>query len=272
MAPLRPNPADVIAAFVALALALAPALAMFAPTSQAWSSFHGSPVSRAIPVTGGGGSVRRRTSYRGQGMSMRKQKASDRRARRMQQGGLYEDTDLAPSPIPIPGLTASPMESAAWKHRRVGDSGKKRNAFPAPSAAASTASGGRGRSRKKAAMYSALSRYHNNFVGMLTTEYRAEVSNRPSFVVGYLTNDARTAAALPTPIFLMSFLDKINFFLLIAVRELDPKTMCTRRKRRCLVGSKLRSRILSVWRLPGMPCWTCTLSVGEIFSATRYTA
>ena len=99
MAPLRPNPADVIAAFVALALALAPALAMFAPTSQAWSSFHGSPVSRAIPVTGGGGSVRRRTSYRGQGMSMRRHRTGARGE--CSKGGCTRTLISPPPPSPF---------------------------------------------------------------------------------------------------------------------------------------------------------------------------
>ena len=112
---------------------------------------------------------------------MRKQKASDKRTRRLQRSGaasLLEEEMLQGSTTPIPaqpqrrGSTASPMETAAWKQRKI------RNAFPNDSPAGTRAgeqNRGRGRSRKRSQLYSRLATYNNDFVALLTAEYRAEV-------------------------------------------------------------------------------------------------
>jgi len=39
-----------------------------------------------------------------------------------------------------------------------------------------TKTGGRGRSRKRSALYNSLAMYHNHFLELLTQEYKAEVS------------------------------------------------------------------------------------------------
>ena len=66
------------------------------------------------------------------------------------------------------------METAAWKQRKI------RNAFPnSANSGTGTRAGeqnrGRGRSRKRSQLYSRLATYNNDFVALLTAEYRAEV-------------------------------------------------------------------------------------------------
>jgi hypothetical protein len=102
-------------------------------------------------------------------LSMRKQKASDRRTRRLQRGGdeLAQDMILENLKNTI---TSSPMESAGSWNQKTG-------AFPAQH---KEKTGGRGRSRKRATLYNSLSTYHNKFFALLTDEYRAEVSTHTS--------------------------------------------------------------------------------------------
>lgn len=116
-------------------------------------------------------------------ITMRKQKASDRRTRRMQRGGvedlaqdLFRDSFLRQNL-----LTKSPMaEAGGWKQKR-------RNGLPPSPTTTKTIlgsatvireerTGGRGRSRKRSLLYNSLSAYYNKFLHLLTTEYRAEVS------------------------------------------------------------------------------------------------
>ena len=110
-------------------------------------------------------------------IEMRKQKASDRRTRRMQRGGeeLTQERireNLSRREVTI---TSSPMtKKGEWKLRR------QSNLMDAQ-----IKSGVRGRSRKRSLLYNSLSLYHNKFLSFLTTEYKAEVSqigrekNRP---------------------------------------------------------------------------------------------
>ena len=101
-------------------------------------------------------------------ITMRKQKASDRRTRRMQRGGdeLSQEMireNLSRREVTI---TSSPMtKKGEWKQRRQGD-----RIDPQIKA------GGRGRSRKRSLLYNSLSLYHNKFLNFLTKEYKAEVS------------------------------------------------------------------------------------------------
>ena len=101
-------------------------------------------------------------------ITMRKQKASDRRTRRMQRGGreMTEDRikeNLSRQEVTI---TSSPMtKKGYWKLRRQGDLSE-----------AQIKAGGRGRSRKRSLLYNSLSSYHNKFLNFLTSEYKIEVS------------------------------------------------------------------------------------------------
>jgi hypothetical protein len=101
-------------------------------------------------------------------LTMRKQKASDKRTTRLQRGeGLstYDDTAVIHSLEKT--LTSSPMADAVWKEKVI------RNQFQGKQV---EKSGGRGRSRKRSALYHCLSNYHEQFLTLLTAEYKAEVS------------------------------------------------------------------------------------------------
>jgi hypothetical protein len=133
-------------------LLLAVSAVCLPPTGHAFSAlshFHGSTVTE------------RQSSMSATLLTMRKQKASDRRTRRMQRG---EDAVIEP-----PTLTSSPMALASWQHKAL-----TKNTATAPP------TGGRGRSRNRSNLYTTLSSYHGNFLSLLTAEYRAEVR----FVIG----------------------------------------------------------------------------------------
>ena len=164
------------------ALALAATTAcLTCPTSvEAWSSFHGSSLHLESPASSSSSPTQPPPS--GATSTIRRgilQKASDKRTRRLQRSGaLLEEEMLGSTPIPPPqrrrGSTASPMDTAAWKQRKI------RNAFPSSSSsssnrAADATNRGRGRSRKRSQLYSRLATYNNDFVALLTAEYRAEV-------------------------------------------------------------------------------------------------
>ncbi len=101
-------------------------------------------------------------------ITMRKQKASDRRTTRRQRGGeeLTEERikeNLSQREVTI---TSSPMSKKGdWNLKKQGDLTEGRNK-----------SGGRGRSKKRSLLYNSLSLYHNKFLNFLTAEYKAEVS------------------------------------------------------------------------------------------------
>lgn len=99
--------------------------------------------------------------------TMRKQKASDRRTRRKQRGEDDSAVGVVTRPTTQRTVTVSPMQGAAWKHKRLGDVRVQQ-----PSR---TTKQGRGRSRKRAAQYQVLQHYQNHFLDELTAEYQAEV-------------------------------------------------------------------------------------------------
>lgn len=101
-------------------------------------------------------------------LTMRKQKASDRRTRRRQRGYELEQQQVAGTTT----FTVSPMQGATWKHKHQ----QHQQAENAVSQVAVKAGGGRGRSRKRTALYQTLAHYHNHFLQQLTAEYQAEVS------------------------------------------------------------------------------------------------
>lgn len=121
------------------------------------------PPQTAAPAADGGGS--------GRTLSMRKQKASDRRTRRLQRG-----LDSGEGISAILTVTESPMKAAGpWRGKTLQPTYK--DATLTHSAVSATAkSGGRGRSRKRSTLYHSLSQYHNHFLRLLTLEYQFEVS------------------------------------------------------------------------------------------------
>jgi hypothetical protein len=123
---------------------------------SSFSQFHGNALqtvaSPAHQVTSGAASL-----------TMRKQKASDRRTRRMQMGGDQIVQEQIRDSL-SQSITRSPMDSTGeWKFKKL---------IIKPS---QEKTGGRGRSRKRATLYNSLSSYHNNFFRLLTEEYQHEV-------------------------------------------------------------------------------------------------
>ena len=110
-----------------------------------YSSFHGELLQRGV--------------QNGAKLTMRKQKASDRRTRRLQRGLLEEDDVMTET------VTTSPMQTAQWLQKK-----------PTVEAMLPLKTGGRNRSRKRSTLYNSLSSYHNHFLQLLTAEYKAEVS------------------------------------------------------------------------------------------------
>lgn len=101
---------------------------------------------------------------------MRKQKASDRRTRRMQRGSEEIVQDLIRDNLLRESVTSSPMASAGpWNQKRKGEHQDPN------SVVLKEKTGGRGRSRKRSVLYTSLSSYHNKFLQLLTAEYLAEV-------------------------------------------------------------------------------------------------
>jgi hypothetical protein len=102
-------------------------------------------------------------------ITMRKQKASDRRGRRRQLG---QDVETFSSVAPVT-ITASPMERTTWKSKTFAE---KTTTDPLISSVSpEQASRGRQRSRKRSTLYNSMSFYHNSFVDQLTFEYKVEV-------------------------------------------------------------------------------------------------
>ena len=96
-------------------------------------------------------------------LTMRKQKASDKRTRRMQRNKVLIESSET-QPLTAGSSLVTPMTKGAWTHKTV-----VKNQF-------AQKTGGRGRSRKRSIVYSNLSSYHNQFLELLTTEFIAEVS------------------------------------------------------------------------------------------------
>ena len=104
-------------------------------------------------------------------ITMRKQKASNRRTRRMQLGGEELTQAMIREKLSRREvtITSSPMtQNGEWKQRRQGDTSSMIDV--------QIKTGGRGRSRKRSLLYTSLSLYYNKFLNFLTKEYKAEVS------------------------------------------------------------------------------------------------
>lgn len=137
-----------LATAAAFHVLLVTSCAAWSPSSS--SSFMGERISslRAVSQT------RTVKSY----ISMRKQKASDKRTSRRQREGRTLQL------LETPTITASPMQGNAWKQKVV-----EEYANPEP------ITRGRQRSRKRSNLYNMMARYHNSFLSALTLEYKAEV-------------------------------------------------------------------------------------------------
>mmetsp|Transcript_41418 Transcript_41418/g.46252 ORF Transcript_41418/g.46252 Transcript_41418/m.46252 type:complete len:1024 (-) Transcript_41418:84-3155(-) len=125
-----------------------------------FSSFHGA---RLQNTDDGYSSATTRAT-----ITMRKQKASDRRTRRMQLGGQEMiQNSIRENLTREVEITSSPMnKKGEWKQKRLVGT------VDVSDIRAKTR--GRGRSRKRSLLYASLSSYHNKFIQLLTMEYRAE--------------------------------------------------------------------------------------------------
>ena len=147
--------------WVALTVLIPPSTAL---SLSSYSGFHGIAFTwRQNPVHED--SNNRAHSSGAASLSMRKQKASDRRTRRLQRGSDEIAQEMILENLKNT-MTSSPMESVGVWNQKGGSI----------AAQIKEKTGGRGRSRKRATLYNSLSTYHNKFFTLLTDEYRAEVS------------------------------------------------------------------------------------------------
>ena len=109
-------------------------------------------------------------SYENNIITMRKQKASNKRTRRLQKGGKDQfDADDATTSDFISSSLKTPTATSSWDYKSISSS-KNKNSFPS-----SQSEGGRGRSRKRSQLYNSLSSYHSHFLKLITAEFLAEV-------------------------------------------------------------------------------------------------
>jgi len=160
---------------MAMAMAILPPCAVSLSLSS-FSTFHGTPVGGWQQLQPATSSARARISSGVASLCMRKQKASDRRTRRLQRGGEELTQDLIRESLQST-ITSSPMELVgAWNQKQQQQGG----GFPSQT----QKTGGRGRSRKRATLYNSLSSYHNKFFTLLTAEYQAEVRSKKRGIGG----------------------------------------------------------------------------------------
>jgi len=96
---------------------------------------------------------------------MRKQKASNRRTRRLQQN---RDTIVEEQPT----FTRSPMADAVWSYKMI--TSPARQEQRKHHNGKKDLGGGRNRSMKRSNYYNTISNYHNHFQQLLTAEYKYE--------------------------------------------------------------------------------------------------
>ena len=166
-----------LGSFLVLALASGPAHGL---SLSSYSTFHGTHLQPAVTPSSKNAATTAEDSFsfsrRSSTITMRKQKASDRRTRRMQRGGAEQTQDIILDSLQQT-ITSSPMELAGdWKYKKQQHGNSQ---FQRP-----TRAGGRQRSRKRQTLYNSLSSYHNKFLQLLTAEYRAEVSLRKNKMIG----------------------------------------------------------------------------------------
>jgi hypothetical protein len=126
------------------------------PSSRALSTtFHGISIHSSHPTTS------RRIANE---LTMRKQKASDKHTARMQRG----QTTLEPT---TQILSSVSFTKNSWKEKKI-----ELRAGGANTNTEKFAIGGRGRARKRLRLYNSLEGYHSVFLGLISEEYRMEVS------------------------------------------------------------------------------------------------
>ena len=105
-------------------------------------------------------------------LTMRKQKASDKRTTRLQRGGRGESDVMTSASENLSSFSSlvTPTMKSSWTHKSVSSSPVK-NTFGNPN----NDNRGRGRSRKRSQYYSSLSSYHTHFLNLITAEFIAEV-------------------------------------------------------------------------------------------------
>lgn len=115
-------------------------------------------------------------------ITMRKQKASDKRTARMQRGQIdttessFTPPSLSTATTTTQILSSSPMSNSKWKDKKIellAASGQNMNSVTAGVAASG---GGRGRARKRLKLYNSLASYHSTFLELISAEYQMEVS------------------------------------------------------------------------------------------------
>lgn len=98
-------------------------------------------------------------------ITMRKQKASNKRTTRLQRGN---DDNSQVSTMDSLSSLATPTSTSSWNYKSVSPALLKN--------ASNMNDKGRGRSRKRSQYYSSLSAYHTHFLNLITAEFLAEVS------------------------------------------------------------------------------------------------
>lgn len=144
------------------------------------SMFHGTSLVSSTPAP----TAVRRTAT-ASSITMRKQKASDKRTRKRQRGDFLVDEQAVSAAAVVASattLTSSPMSAAGpWQHKAttLPLQLKQQDILLESSGASGVRpkkkTPGRGRSRKRSTLYNSLAFYHNKFLHLLTAEYQAEV-------------------------------------------------------------------------------------------------
>lgn len=113
-------------------------------------------------------------------LTMRKQKASDRRTRRRQRGDDQQRQleQQQQGTAATTTFTVSPMQGATWNHKQQRSVDAVSQGLLGQQQQQAKTAGGRGRSRKRTALYQTLAHYQNRFLQQLTAEYQAEVRDR----------------------------------------------------------------------------------------------
>ncbi len=149
--------ATVIALTLATSLAICTALS-FSPQS---TQFCGKSLITSCP---------RQSSSRISGTSvitMRKQKASNKRTRRLQREGKDGTDDISSLSSITSSPLATPIITNSWNYKALHSRSIQTSA--------NTNEKGRGRSRKRSLLYNSLSSYHSHFLKLITDEFLAEV-------------------------------------------------------------------------------------------------
>ncbi len=99
-------------------------------------------------------------------ITMRKQKASNKRTTRLQRG---DDDNSQVSTMDFLSSLVTPTSTSSWNYKSVSSPALLKNV-------SNLNEKGRGRSRKRSQYYNSLSAYHTHFLDLITAEFLAEVS------------------------------------------------------------------------------------------------